>query len=272
MKLLEIKDLSISYDQRNMVLNHISFDIEKGKKVALVGKNGSGKSTLVRAILGLVAIQTGSIFVNGFSVDEKNINQIRKKVGIVFQNPDNQFVGNTVAEDIAFRLENDCVESKLMEPIIEEKLKQVDMTFYKYFAPSNLSGGQKQRVAVATNIVEKLDLLLLDEATSMLDPKGQREINSLIQNLLTENPDLSIIYITHNMDEIEDFDSVILLDNGQIAFLGTPYDLFTNETLSKEKDLDLPFKYKLFNELHKKDNNIKLEEINNLGEILCQLK
>ena len=249
MKIVEFKDVSLSYDGKNMVLDHISFDINSGEIISIIGANGVGKSSIAKLIIGLVEKTSGSIKVFDLDVDDKNIREIRKQCGLVFQNPDNQFIGNTVAEDVAFRLENSQIEHSKMDSIVDAKLKEVDMYSFKTFEPTLLSGGQKQRVAIASNIVLPLKLLIFDESTSMIDPKGKEEVMKTILKVKEENKDITIVIITHNMEEVLLTQRVLVVDNHQVAFDGKPESLFTNYNLLTKLQLNEPFKFKLVREL-----------------------
>lgn len=272
MSFIEFKDVSISYDKRNMVINHISFVVDKGKKVAFIGKNGSGKSTIAKAILGLIFANEGQILVDDLIVNSKNLSAIRNKIGIVFQNPDNQFVGNTVGEDVAFRLENNCVPQKEMIMKVNDVLIDVDMLDYINHSPAALSGGQKQRVAIATNIIENLECIIFDESTSMLDPKGKKDFYKLLQKIRKNNDDLIIIYITHSLEEIETFDEVLLLDKGEIKYFGTPKNLFFNKELLLQYHLEEPVNYKIYSLLKSMNYEVDESMIQNVEEMLCLLK
>ena len=198
MSLLTVKDLSFSYSQEENVLNGVSFVVEKGTYISLIGHNGSGKSTIAKLLAGLLEAKSGSIKAFDLEYNRKNIRKIRSRIGIVFQNPDNQFICASVKDDIAFGLENRQVDPAKMNEIILEYARKVNMEEFLDKEPENLSGGQKQRVAIAGVLAMKPDILILDEATAMLDPKGKKEINDVIKNLRTENKDLTIISITHD--------------------------------------------------------------------------
>lgn len=248
MPIIQFKNVYLSYDEGVNVLDNVSFNIEKGDKIALIGENGSGKSTIGKLILSLLKPNKGEIFIF-----DKNINNLSKndkqKIGMVFQNPDNQFIGNTVADDVAFGLENRNIPSKEMDKIIDEKLKEVDMLEYKNYQPSYLSGGQKQRVAIASNIALDLSIIVFDEATSMLDPKGILEVNKIISRIKENNKDLTIILITHNMEEVLSCNKVFALKNHKLAYIGTPDLLFKNKTMCEKINIVPPFKYSLVHKL-----------------------
>lgn len=256
--IIEIKDISFSYNDECLVLENFSLNIKKGKYSVIIGHNGSGKSTLAKLIIGLLEAESGSIFIEGLELNEKNLSLIREKVGIVFQNPDNQFIGSTVEDDIAFGLENHCVPHEDMKKIILDYAEKVNMTKFLEKEPSQLSGGQKQRVAIAGVLAMKPQILILDEATSMLDPKGKREIKELIKKMRDVIPGLTIISITHDIDEAISSDEVIVMNKGKVFKVGTPQEIFENEKELLDISLDLPFAYKLYHELNKQ--NIKISK------------
>lgn len=256
--IIEIKDISFSYNDECLVLENFSLNIKKGKYSVIIGHNGSGKSTLAKLIIGLLEAESGSIFIEGLELNEKNLSLIREKVGIVFQNPDNQFIGSTVEDDIAFGLENHCVPHEDMKKIILDYAEKVNMTKFLEKEPSQLSGGQKQRVAIAGVLAMKPQILILDEATSMLDPKGKREIKELIKKMRDVIPGLTIISITHDIDEAISSDEVIVMNKGKVFKVGSPQEIFENEKELLNISLDLPFAYKLYHELNKQ--NIKISK------------
>ncbi len=180
MQAIEVKDLSYSYDKKHYAVNGASFNIEKGSYTTIIGHNGSGKSTIAKLMLGLLEKESGTIVIDGLELTLENLGEIRNRIGIVFQNPDNQFIGSTVRDDIAFGLENHCIEQAKMNGIIEEYASKVGMSDFLESEPTKLSGGQKQRVAIASVLAMGLDIIVFDEATSMLDPTGKSEINKLI--------------------------------------------------------------------------------------------
>ena len=270
MALIEVKNLKFSYDDTNETIKDVSFSIEEGSYVTIVGHNGSGKSTIAKLLSGLLEKKSGSIMIDGLEMNEENVTALRKKIGIVFQNPDNQFIGSTVRDDIAFGLENHQVPQPDMDGIIEENAKRVNMTKYLDKEPTHLSGGQKQRVAIAGVLAMKPKILIFDEATSMLDPQGKDEIKKVIMRLHRDS-NLTIISITHDIDEVADSDSVIALGHGKIAMMGKPHDVFTDEEKLKEIQLDTPFSMKLQKALAKRgiqlDKHMTME---GLVKELCQ--
>ncbi len=273
MKIVSVRNLCFSYQKNSETLRNVSFDIESGSYVSIVGDNGSGKSTLAKLLIGLLNKDSGSIEVVNLPLNNKNVHEIRKKVAIVFQNPDNQFIGATVEDDIAFGLENRCVKQNEMQKIVFEWAKNVGMLDYLNKEPSYLSGGQKQRVALAGALSLSPSLLILDEATSMLDPKGKKEIFELINKLKKENEDLTIISITHDVEEAYLSDQIIVINDGEIVLQGKPDEVFSNKKLLNDIGLDVPFMMKLKEKLLPLniaiDVNESLEEI---GEKICRLK
>ncbi len=247
---IEVKNLSYCYDNdEKLILDNISFHIQKGEYVTFIGCNGSGKSTLMKILMGLIEIKKGNIYINNLLLNERNLLEIRKHIGIVFQNPDNQFIGATVKDDIAFGLENMCIKQKDMDPLIEEYAAKVGMIEYLDKEPSSLSGGQKQRVAIADALSMNLDIILLDEATAMLDPKGREEIVSLTHKMQKENENLTILNVTHHMEEAFLSDRIIVLNKGKIVLEGKPKDVFAKGDFLKSIGLDLPFSLKMENAL-----------------------
>ena len=254
---IEIKDLHFSYVNdleeppvKTEVLKGINLNIEKGEFVAVLGHNGSGKSTLAKCINAINLPESGAVYVNGMdTLDENNLLPIREKVGMVFQNPDNQIVATIVEEDVAFALENMGVEPNEIRRRVDEALKTVGMYEYRLHAPHKLSGGQKQRVAIAGIIAMKPDCILLDEPTAMLDPHGRDEVMKTVKMLNEQG--VTIVLITHYMEEAADADYVVILDNGKIAAEGTPLQLkneFTGDFITLYhanendiKNLGLPY-------------------------------
>lgn len=271
MNILSVKDLSFGYEKDKLVLKNLNFSIEEGQYVALIGHNGSGKSTLSKLIVGLLQLQSGTIEAFGSEITDKNIYEIRQKIGIVFQNPDNQFIGATVRDDIAFGLENHCVPREEMDALIDEFAEKVNMKDFLDKEPIRLSGGQKQRVAIAGVLAMKPSIIIFDEATAMLDPKGKKEIRDYVLKMKAENPKLTIISITHDIDEAYNSDEVIILNEGELFLKGKPEEVFKNEEKLKEINLDLPFLSKLKNSLNKVGIDTKrchtMEELVNK---LCQ--
>lgn len=270
-KIIEIKDLVFEYELGQNTIDHISFDVNKGDYVAILGHNGSGKSTIAKLLIGLLEKSSGSIVVNGYELTLENLYKVRDNIGIVFQNPDNQFIGATVRDDIAFGLENICIPQVDMEKIINTYAAKVGMSDFLDHEPTKLSGGQKQRVAIAGILAMAPSIIILDEATSMLDPMGRREINSLVKELNQEK-DITIISITHDIEEAKNADQVIMLNKGKIVANGKPSDILSDEQTLIKCELDIPFALKVAKGLDKlniKTSQSLKEEV--LIQELCQL-
>ncbi len=244
MKKIQVSHLSFGYDKEKKVIHDASFAIEAGSYTTIIGHNGSGKSTIAKLMIGLLESDSGVITVDDLELSEANIHEIRDRIGIVFQNPDNQFIGASVADDIAFGLENHQVPSEEMQDIIEEFADRVHMRKFLNSEPTKLSGGQKQRVAIAGVLAMKPQIIIFDEATSMLDPQGKAEINALIQDIHAKS-NLTIISITHDIEEVAHSDHVIVLDQGNIVLDGTPEEVLFHEQELIDLKLDIPFALKL---------------------------
>jgi energy-coupling factor transport system ATP-binding protein len=271
-KHLEIKNLRFTYDQQTDVVKNVSFLVEKGSYTSIIGHNGSGKSTIAKLIIGLLEKSEGEIIIDGIPLNEDTVNQIRGKVGIVFQNPDNQFIGSTVRDDIAFGLENHQVPQQDMDDIITHFAKEVGMSEYLENEPTRLSGGQKQRVAIAGVLAMKPDILILDEATSMLDPKGKEEVNSLVDEIHREH-NMTIISITHDIEEVVKSDYVFVMNEGEFVMQGKPQDVLLHAKTLIDIDLDVPFTVKMA--LALKKHGVSIDEPMNMKrmvEQLCQLR
>ncbi len=244
--IIELVDIKFSYDpeaERN-ALDGVSFQIKKGEWVAIVGHNGSGKSTLAKTINGLLLPQAGTVKVGGNLLNEENVWDIRKMVGMVFQNPDNQFVGSTVEDDVAFGLENQGIPREEMLVRVEDALEQVRMSAFKQREPARLSGGQKQRVAIAGVVALRPDIIILDEATSMLDPEGREEVIATIKKIKDQN-NLTVLSITHDIDEAANANRILVMQEGNLVKEGTPAEIFSAGEKLIELGLDLPFPEKL---------------------------
>ena len=267
-----LKDLSFSYIENGPLnIKEITLDIKKGQSVAIIGHNGSGKSTLAKLIDGILVQKSGDIFIFGVKMTDDNVLLLRRDIALVFQNPDSQFIGATVRDDIAFGLENECVDPKAMPQMIEDCAKKVGMEEYLDREPCNLSGGQKQRVAIAGAIARKSSILILDEASAMLDPKGKSELRALIKKTREENPDLTVLNITHELEDASVADRVIVLNAGKVVLDGTPFEVFSHVEELKGMRLDIPFVQKLKQSLSVR--GISLSEINSdedLLNALCQ--
>ncbi|MGM9942334.1 MAG: energy-coupling factor transporter ATPase [Bulleidia sp.] len=251
MAMIEVRDLTFSYNQQEgMTIDHVSFDVPEGSYTTIIGHNGSGKSTIAKLIAGLLEKAGGSIRVDGLELNYDNLAKIRSRIGIVFQNPDNQFIGATVEDDIAFGLENHCVEREQMKGIIDQSAAKVKMTKYLNQEPTRLSGGQKQRVAIAGVLAMKPKLLIFDEATAMLDPQGKDEIKRVIMDI-HEETGLTVLSITHDIDEIAGADYVIALADGKVVSTGDPKSIFLDGEKMKKIQLDVPFSMNLSESLEK---------------------
>lgn len=264
---IEIKDLHFSYVNdleeppvKTKVLKGINLNIEKGEFVAVLGHNGSGKSTLAKCINAINLPESGAVYVNGMdTLDENNLLPIREKVGMVFQNPDNQIVATIVEEDVAFALENMGVEPNEIRRRVDEALKTVGMYEYRLHAPHKLSGGQKQRVAIAGIIAMKPDCILLDEPTAMLDPHGRDEVMKTVKMLNEQG--VTIVLITHYMEEAAQAQRVVVIDGGEVIMDNVPKKIFSNVETMKNLGLDVPQVTELCWELKKAGYDISTEII-----------
>lgn len=245
MNAVRIENLTFAYPAREgetpkNVLDGLSLTVERGKFVSLIGSNGSGKSTLSRLIDGLLQPTSGTVEVFGESVSDKSrLFEIRKRVGTVFQNPDNQQVASIVEDDVAFGPENIGMPREKTKERIDFVLKATDMEKYRDTEVSRLSGGQKQRVAIAGALAIDPEILILDEATSMLDPKGRTEVTSVVKEL-NRADGLTVINITHYMDEAVDSDEIVVLHGGKITLRGAPEEIFAQKTALAEAGLEVP--------------------------------
>lgn len=239
---IEVKNVGFQYaksEERESALKQISFSVEKGEFISLVGKNGCGKSTLAKLLNGLFEPSEGTVSVSGVDTsNEDTIFEVRSKAGMVFQNPDNQMVATIVEDDVAFGPENLGVESSEIIKRVDESLAAVGMSEYKNSTASRLSGGQKQRVAIAGVLAMKPEIMILDEATSMLDPDGREEVMSVVKKM--NDGGITIINITHDMSEVALSQRVIVLKEGEIIFDGKPNALFDSPEILKRANLDLP--------------------------------
>lgn len=270
--ILSVEGLTYAYEDDNPVLKDVSFSIEKGSYVSIIGHNGSGKSTLAKCIMGLLGGFQGKISLFGEELTKKSLYRLRSRVGIVFQNPDNQFVGSTVADDIAFGLENKCVPHEQMQGIIDQFAEEAGMKAFLDHEPQMLSGGQKQRVAIAGVLAMEPELVIFDEATAMLDPKGKKEISDLIARMRLKNPDLTLISITHDIEEAANSDQVLVVNKGQIVLQGPPSLVFQEEEKLREISLGIPFAYQMKSALKKEGIDIpdKVLTLEELEDFLCR--
>lgn len=272
MNKITVRDCTFSYDKEHNAIDGISFDVEAGSYTTIIGHNGSGKSTIAKLLIDLLQKDSGSIQVDGLELNDENVYAIRSKIGIVFQNPDNQFIGSTVADDIAFGLENHCVESSKMQGIIENFASKVNMLDYLNSEPTRLSGGQKQRVAIAGVLAMNPEIIIFDEATSMLDPQGKAEINALIHEIHEKNH-LTVLSITHDIEEVAVSDHVLVFDKGHKIMDGKPEDILKRKKELIDLKLDIPYALKFAHAL--RDEGVNIDEVTTMERLvdeLCQLK
>ena len=247
--MIQVENLAFSY-QNNKVFKNLSFSIKKGEYLCIIGKNGSGKSTLAKLLAGLIFQQEGNIKISGYDTkNQKDLLEIRKLVGIIFQNPENQIITTTVFDEVIFGLENLATPREKIKEIAETSLKSVALLEYKDRLTYQLSGGEKQRLAIVSVLAMGTEILIFDEATSMLDPVGKKEVLKLMKELNSQGK--TIIHITHDRDDILEASKVMLLSEGEIKYLGSPYKVF---------DDDIAFLLKIKNILEK--HNIKVEDEN----------
>ena len=250
MAILEVKDLNFSYEEEGKTIDNVSFSVEEGSYTTIVGHNGSGKSTIAKLIMGLLESASGTITIDGIALNNENLAKIRSRIGIVFQNPDNQFIGATVRDDIAFGLENHCVEPSMMDEIIDTNAALVKMSDFMDQEPTHLSGGQKQRVAIAGVVAMRPDCLILDEATAMLDPRGREQVMQTI-HYLNRNMGITVVSITHYMEEAAQADRVLVMSKGHVVMEGTPKEVFSQTEKVRSLHLDVPQAAELRDELVK---------------------
>ena len=247
--IIDVKNLSFRYkeSQEYYDVKDITFHVKRGEWLSIVGHNGSGKSTTVRLIDGLLEAESGEIVIDGQRLTEENVWNIRRQIGMVFQNPDNQFVGATVEDDVAFGLENQGLSRQEMQKRVEEALDLVGMLDFKKREPARLSGGQKQRVAIAGVVALRPSILILDEATSMLDPEGRRELIETVKGI-RKDYDMTVISITHDLEEVAMSDRVLVMKKGSIESTSSARELFSRNDLD-QIGLDDPFANQLKNSL-----------------------
>jgi energy-coupling factor transport system ATP-binding protein len=271
--LISLKDVTFNYEgQDRNAVDEVSFNVYKGEWLAIVGHNGSGKSTLAKLLNGLHFADSGSIAINDIELSEATVWDARKKIGMVFQNPDNQFVGSTVQDDVAFGLENLGVAPDVMAERVLSALHKVKMDKFLNQEPHHLSGGQKQRVAIAGVLALQPDIIILDEATSMLDPRGREEVLNTVRALKDENI-LTVISITHDLEEAARADRIIVMNQGRLYREGTPSEIFHMQGELIALGLDIPFSVKLSKALRENgldlaDSHLTEEE---LVKDLCEL-
>ena len=239
--IIEVKDLSFRYkeDQEYYDVNRVTFHVKRGEWLSIVGHNGSGKSTTIRLIDGLLEAESGEIWIDGQLLSSENVWNLRRQIGMVFQNPDNQFVGATVEDDVAFGLENQGLPREEMKKRVADSLELVGMLDFKKREPARLSGGQKQRVAIAGVVALRPAILILDEATSMLDPEGRRELIQTVQEIRKDHQ-MTVVSITHDLEEVAMSDRVLVMKKGQVESTSSPRELFSRTDLD-QIGLDEPF-------------------------------
>ena len=247
--IIEVKDLKYKYDEADdhYTLNGVSFHVKQGEWLSIIGHNGSGKSTTVRLIDGLLEAESGEIIIDGDKLTVDNVWEKRRQIGMVFQNPDNQFVGATVEDDVAFGLENQGIPLVEMRERVKQALDLVGMSEFKSREPARLSGGQKQRVAIAGVVALRPNIIILDEATSMLDPEGRLDLIRTVKDI-KDRYNLTVISITHDLDEVALSDRVIVMKEGQVESISRPEELFLRTDLL-DLDLDQPFTTNLAEQL-----------------------
>ena len=261
-KIIELKDVHYIYPGDEIeTLMGVTLEIEKGSFVAVLGHNGSGKSTLAKHMNAILLPTEGKVFVNGIdTADEEKLLDIRRTVGMVFQNPDNQIVANVVEEDVAFAPENLGVPSEEIRIRVDNALKQVDMYDFRMHAPHLLSGGQKQRVAIAGVIAMQPEVIVLDEPTAMLDPRGRREVIATVTKLCREKG-ITVVLITHHMSECVEADRLVVMSNGKIVADGTPEKVFSQVELMRREGLAVPATTELMYEMNGKGFDLDLNAL-----------
>ncbi len=266
-KIIEVSKLNYAYPAEegkkpHHALHDVSLEIEEGEFVAVLGHNGCGKSTLAKHLNGILKANSGTVTVLGMDAsDDKNLMEIRRNVGMVFQNPDNQIIATVVDEDVAFALENLGIPHSEMVKRVDEALELVDMSRYRHHAPHRLSGGQKQRIAIAGVLAMAPKCLVLDEPTAMLDPKGRKEVMKTILRLNREQG-MTVVLITHYMDEAVQADRVIVMGEGEMVLDGTPEEVFQNVGLLHSLSLDVPQTAELMFALRQEDIKVPIAVLN----------
>lgn len=256
------------------VIDGLELSVNRGEFLVILGRNGSGKSTLAKHFNALLVPSEGNVYIKEMNTKDDNLTwDIRHNAGMVFQNPDNQIVANIVEEDVAFGPENMGIESKEIRNRVDKALKTVEMYDYRKFAPHLLSGGQKQRVAIAGILAMRPSIIVFDEPTAMLDPIGRKEVIKTILDL-NKNYNITVVLITHYMEEAVEADRIVVMDQGKIKLSGTPREIFSNVAKMKEIGLDVPQVTELSYELKKSGLDIKSDvlTINEMVEELCRLK
>lgn len=276
--IIRIENLIFEYmagedDEKVRAIDDVSLNIERGSFTAVIGRNGSGKSTLAKNLNGLLLPSGGTIYVKGWDTrDDSHIWDVRQSAGMVFQNPDNQLVSSIVEDDVAFGPENLGVDPAEIRQRVDNALSAVNMGKYKKKSPHMLSGGQKQRIAIAGVVAMKPECIIFDEPTAMLDPKGREEIMEIIRQLHDEG--ITVVLITHFMDEAVQADRIIIMDRGHVLLDGTPEEVFAEEEILREASLDLPLAVELAQKLRKRGIKIPkgIITVEGLVEFICQYK
>ena len=277
--MIDIDNVTFKYasteeQEGKVVIKGVNLKVSKGEFVVVLGHNGSGKSTIAKHINALLTPSSGTVLVDGMDTkDQLKLWDIRSKAGMVFQNPDNQLVATIVEEDVAFGPENLGVDPKEIRKRVDDSLAKVGMREYKRHAPHLLSGGQKQRVAIAGVLAMQPDCIVFDEPTAMLDPSGRKEVINNIKEL-NKDHNITIVLITHYMDEAAQADRIIVVDDGQIRMEGTPREVFSKVDVMKKIGLDVPQVTELAYELRKEGIDISTEILNidEMVDAICQLK
>lgn len=251
---IKFENVSFSYNSKKQVLKNVSYEIYEKEYVCIVGHNGSGKSTMSKLLTGILKPLAGTIYLFGYAISRDNIKFLRDNVGIIFQNPDNQFIGITAEDDIAFGLENRKIPRGEIKRIIDSVADKVGIKDILKFEPHKLSGGQKQRVAIASVLAINPSIILFDESTSMLDPKGKKDIKSFMLQL--RNQGKTVISITHDMEEVVNCDRVLVMDHGNLIKQGRPDEIFKDKQFLRDINLDVPFSLDLAMQLNELDEKI----------------
>ncbi|WP_319467259.1 energy-coupling factor ABC transporter ATP-binding protein [uncultured Trichococcus sp.] len=267
-EIIELRNVTFSYSEEDArpALNNVSLTIRQGEWIAIIGPNGSGKSTLAKTINGLIEANSGEVIIEGIALNAETVWDVRKKIGMVFQNPDNQFVGSTVQDDVAFGLENVGIPREEMVKRVADAVAAVNMANFMDKEPARLSGGQKQRVAIAGIVALSPDIIILDEATTMLDPEGRHEVIETIQEI-KEKENLTVISITHDIDEAAKANRIFVMEAGQLKRIGTPEEIFSLGKEIIDIGLDIPFPEKLKYQLKRQGLEVPEEYLTEEGMV-----
>ena len=267
-EIIELRNVTFSYSEEDArpALNNVSLTIQQGEWIAIIGPNGSGKSTLAKTINGLIEANSGEVIIEGIHLNAETVWDVRKKIGMVFQNPDNQFVGSTVQDDVAFGLENVGIPREEMVKRVADAVAAVNMADFMDKEPARLSGGQKQRVAIAGIVALSPDIIILDEATTMLDPEGRHEVIETIQEI-KEKENLTVISITHDIDEAAKANRIFVMEAGQLKRIGTPEEIFSLGKEIIDIGLDIPFPEKLKYQLKRQGLEVPEEYLTEEGMV-----